>query len=137
MRMAVSAGIAIAIMASAAHAQSPGSLFGPQYQNPIPSLNLRGLSDDGGLNLQPNVRLSLQIEQQLETERDQRLSTAGPKTQVTVGPHFDITHALVGALQYHWTAGQKPELGWAGLPVRAKIKTNGIYFGFSYRPGAS
>ena len=41
---------------------------------------------------------------------------------------------LVGGLQWHWIAGKMPELGYKGLPIRAKIKTNGFYFGFSYRP---
>jgi hypothetical protein len=54
--------------------------------------------------------------------------------QKPAGPNFDITGQLLGALQYHWTAGQKPELGVRGVPARLKIKRDGLYVGFSYRP---
>lgn len=61
-------------------------------------------------------------------------STPGAAQAPPNGPHFDITGKIIGALQYHWMAGQKPELGLRGVPIRMKIKTNGVYFGFSYRP---
>jgi len=126
MRKACIASIAIVSVAGVAEAQTPDSLNGP-----LPSSYLQSLYqfDDGGWRLKANVRVGVQVTQ------DQRLATLGPPpVKTAIGPQFNITQSLVGALQYHWTAGQKPELGLRGVPVRAKFKTNGVYFGFSYRP---
>ena len=76
-------------------------------------------------------------DQFMAEQQDRRLgimhATPGAAQRAPGGPKFAITGKIIGALQYHWTAGQKPELGLKGIPIRAKIKTNGVYFGLTYR----
>ena len=100
----------------------------------LPSRPLTGFVDtnDGGW-----IAQRITADQFMQEQQDRRLgimqATPGSAQRPPDGPKFDITGKIIGALQYHWTAGQKPELGLKGIPIRAKIKTNGVYFGFTYR----
>jgi len=46
----------------------------------------------------------------------------------------NLTLTLIGKLQYHWAPGVKPELGFRGIPLRLRIKSDGVFVGMSYRP---
>ena len=120
----------ISLVATAALAQPANRSFAPPA---LPSRPLTGLFNDNGW-LAPRITADAFMQQQQEKRLGIMHSTPGAAQKPPEGFHFDITGKLIGALQYHWTAGQRPELGLRGLPIRMKIKTNGVYFGFSYRP---
>ena len=126
----------MSLMTSVAWAQGVG--FDAVQPPPISGVTI-GQSDllDGGW-LKPRITADAFMQEQ----QDRRLgimhsSPDAAQAKGADGPKFDITGKLIGALQYHWKAGTKPELGLRGIPIRAKIKTNGVYFGFSWRPGWS
>jgi hypothetical protein len=122
---------ALSCVATLASAQG---LTGKTAVPALPGRSLSGFVDmnDGGW-----ISQRMTADQFMQDQQDRRLgimhSTPGSPQAPPDGPKFDITGKIIGALQYHWTAGQKPELGWRGLPIRAKIRTNGFYFGFTYR----
>src|SRR5215471_7200327 len=101
-----------------------------QIANPPPPRTLSGLFDLDGSGWSSS-RIS--AEDFMQEQQEKRLGIAhsmpGGRQPPAEGFHFDITGKLLGALQYHWKAGERPELGLKGLPIRAKIKTNGVYFG--------
>jgi hypothetical protein len=122
---------ALLCVASLASAQG---LTGRTAVPALPARPLTGFVDtnDGGW-----ISQRMTADQFMQDKPDRRLgimhATPGSPQRPREGPKFNITGKLIGALNYHWTDGQKPELGWRGIPIRAKIKTNGFYFGFTYR----
>ena len=89
--------------------------------------------EDGGWRLKALVR-----DFDMREVEDQRISSlAGVKSQSDAKqdvPKFEIEQPLIGSFEYHWVAGRQPELGFHGIPARLKLKTDGIYVGFSFRP---
>jgi hypothetical protein len=121
----------ISLVPSASLAQAPNRNAGPA----LPTKILTGLFmlNDGGW-LTPRVSADAFMQEQQERRLGIMHSTPGTAQAKPDGPNFDITQALVGSLEYHWTAGQKPELGLHNVPVRLRIKRGHLYLGFSYRP---
>src|SRR5580692_1876506 len=117
----------ISLVASAALAQAPNRNALPTRLTGFFALN------DGGW-LKPRVSVDAFIQEQQERRLGIMHSTPGRVQAKPDGPNFDITHALIGSLEYHWTAGQKPELGLHDVPVRLSVKRGHLYLGFSYRP---
>jgi len=74
----------------------------------------------------------------MQEQQDRRLgimhAQPGAADAKANAQNFNLTGNLLGGLQYHWAAGQKPELGFKDIPARLKLERGGVYLGFSYRP---
>jgi hypothetical protein len=130
MRWALAVVVTISGLGCVASARAAGPIA-----NAPPPGTLSGLFDlDGSGWSSSRISAEAFMQEQQEKRLGIAHSMPGGRQPPVEGFHFDITGKLLGALQYHWKAGERPELGLKGIPIRAKIKTNGVYFGFSYRP---
>jgi hypothetical protein len=130
----VLAAAAMSMMASVVCAQAPAPTP-TRNASPfaLPAGALTGLFELDGGWMQRRVTADAFMQEQQERRLGIMHAQPGVGDGKSNGPNFNFTGNLLGGLQYHWTAGQKPELGFEGVPARLKLQHGGVYVGLRYR----